>query len=275
MAITKAASAAAGQIRSAAGREAPQTREPQGRTAGQTAREDAIPSSPVVTPAVVYSGSSGSGFSKNGKDEEALSLLERMMEAQKKAKEQRDKLKLPKKTNYGDISMEAYSRLSRARTQAQVSAAAGYARRQIVQLQAAKRQDSDNGPRIQATINQLKKAVTRAGRKKRELDSEQLTEARRKRLEEGKELRKAQALRQELRRRQKLRLIRERGYLKEAEIDDRFQQQMAVTRMEYQQQMEQFAGVPGAPAAAPAVDGAAAGGEAGVPAAPPELSIQV
>jgi len=233
------------------------------------AGDPSIPAQPRETPAVVYSGSSSLSGER---DDEAATLLERMIEAQKKAKEQRERFKLPRNTNYGDRPIEAYARLSRARNQSQVSAAAGYARRQIAQLRAAKRQDSENAPRIQAAINQLERVVSRAGRKKRELQREQLTEARSRRLEEKNELRRAQTLRQELRRRQKLRVIRERGYVKEAEIDDRFQQQMAVTRMEYQSQLENFANVPGAPVPA----AAQAAGEAAPAPAPGggELDIQ-
>ena len=180
--------------------------------------------------------------------ENTPTLMERMIEAQKKAKEQRDKFRIPKNTRYGDRAIEAYARLSRARRQSDVSAAASYARRQIAQLKIAKRQDDENAPRIQAAINQLQKAVTRAGKKKRDLQKEQFTEIRRKRLEAKQELGKARALRQELRRRQKLRLIREHGYIREAEIDDHSQQQMAATRLEYQTQLESFAGtVPGTP----------------------------
>ena len=206
--------------------------------------------------------------------EDTPTLMERMIEAQKKAKEQRDKFRIPKNTRYGDRAIEAYARLSRARRQSDVSAAASYARRQIAQLKIAKRQDSENAPRIQAAINQLERAVVRAGRKKRELDQEQLTEARSRRLEEGKELKKAQTLRQELRRRQRLRMIRERGYIKEAEIDNRCQQEMAATRAQYQASLEGLSGVPGNPLSAQATGGvpAASAGEAAAPA--PELSIQ-
>lgn len=268
MAVQKIAGAAAVQPR-----QAPETVPAQAKGRAQ-AGDPAIPAQPRITPAVIYDGS-GSSSPRSQKDEEASSLLEKMMEAQKKAKEQREKFRFPKNTNYGDRPMEAYARLSRARTPAQAGAAAGYARRQIAQLRAAKRQDSDNAPRIQAAINQLERAVVRAGRKKRELDREQLTEARSRRLEEGKELKKAQALRQELRRRQRLRMIRERGYIKEAEIDDRHQQQMAATRAQYQASLEGLSGVPGNPLSAqtaPAAASAAPAGEAAAPA--PELSVE-
>lgn len=204
--------------------------------------------------------------------DDAPSLMERMIEAQKKAKEQKDKFKIPKNTRYGDRAIEAYARLARARRASDVSAAAGYARRQIAQLQAEKRQDSENAPRIQATINQLQKAVVRAGKKKRDLNREQLTEARRRRAESKNQLQEAQRLRQELRRKQALRTIRERGYIKEAEIDNRHQEQMAATRAEFRAQLENLAGT-GEPAAVQqyaaqlAADGSA-------PMAAPELSIE-
>ena len=238
------------------------------------AGEAGIPPYPQETPAVTRASS----LLPKEKDE-TTTLMERMLEAQKKAKEPKDRFKLPKNTRYGDLPMEAYARLARARTQSQVGAASGYARRQIARLRAEKRQaDSVDAPRIQAAINQLQKAVTRAGKKKRDLQKEQFTEIRRKRLEAKQELGKARALRQELRRRQKLRLIREHGYIREAEIDDHSQQQMAATRLEYQTQLESFAGtvpgtpVPGGAAVAAPVEGAAV---SAAPAAGGELNIQV
>lgn len=205
--------------------------------------------------------------------DDAPTLMERMIEAQKKAKEQKDKFRIPKNTRYGDRAIEAYARLSRARRQPDVSAAASYARRQIAQLRTAKRQDAENAPRIQAAINQLQKAVTRAGKKKRDLEREQLTEVRRKRLEQKNQLADAQRLRQELRRKQALRMIREHGYIREAEIDDRHQQQMAATRAEFRAQLENLASSTGDPAvreqyaAQLAADGSA-------PMTAPELSIE-
>ena len=202
-----------------------------------------------------------------------LSLMERMIEAQKKAKERKDRFKIPKNTRYGDYPIEAYARLARARSQMDVNAASGYARRQISQLQAAKRQDTENAPRIQAAINQLQKAVMRAGKKKRDIQREGLAEARRRRMVAKRQLREAQVAKQELRKRQKLRMIREHGYIREAEIDDRFQAQMAQTRMEFRTQLENLAGSTDSGAvraqyeAQLAADGAA-------PAAAPELSIE-
>lgn len=201
-------------------------------------------------------------------------LMERMIEAQKKAKEQKDKFRIPKNTRYGDRAIEAYARLSRARRQSDVSAAASYARRQIAQLRAAKRQDSENAPRIQAAINQLQKAVTRAGKKKRDLDREQLAEVRRRRAVEKDQTAEAFRLRQELRRRQRLRVIREHGYIREAEIDNRHQEQMAATRAEFRAQLENLAGSTGDPAVrAQYAAQMAADGTAPAP-TPPELSIE-
>lgn len=206
--------------------------------------------------------------------EDTPTLMERMIEAQKKAKEQRDKFRIPKNTRYGDRAIEAYARLSRARRQSDVSAAASYARRQIAQLKIAKRQDSENALRIQAAINQLQKAVVRAGKKKRDLNREELTEARRRRAAEKDQTAEAYRLRQELRRRQKLRMIREHGYIREAEIDERHQQQMAATRAEFRSQLENLAGSTGDPAVkAQYAAQMAADGTAPAP-TPPEISIE-
>ena len=206
--------------------------------------------------------------------EDTPTLMERMIEAQKKAKEQRDKFRIPKNTRYGDRAIEAYARLSRARRQSDVSAAASYARRQIAQLKIAKRQDDENAPRIQAAINQLQKAVVRAGKKKRDLNREELTEARRRRAAEKDQTAEAYRLRQELRRRQKLRMIREHGYIREAEIDERHQQQMAATRAEFRSQLENLAGSTGDPAVkAQYAAQMAADGTAPAP-PPPEISIE-
>ena len=206
--------------------------------------------------------------------ENTPTLMERMIEAQKKAKEQRDKFRIPKNTRYGDRAIEAYARLSRARRQSDVSAAASYARRQIAQLKIAKRQDDENAPRIQAAINQLQKAVVRAGKKKRDLNREELTEARRRRAAEKDQTAEAYRLRQEPRRRQKLRMIREHGYIREAEIDERHQQQMAATRAEFRSQLENLAGSTGDPAVkAQYAAQMAADGTAPAP-TPPEISIE-
>lgn len=202
----------------------------------------------------------------DGADKEIESLHEMLRQAKERAEERRKSLQLKRNPRYGDAPMEAYARLSRARTPADVSAAAGYARRRILQLSAAKRTDSDHAEQIQAAINQLQKAVGRAGKKRRELEREKLADTRRLKLERENQLRQAQRLRQELARRKSMRMIREGGYLREAEIDNRLQTQMAETRMELRAQaqalsqafgpsldmaVQQYTAQAAAPAAAP------------------------
>ena len=81
------------------------------------------------------------------------SLAEMMKDAREKAAEREKMFKLPQNSRrYGDAAILAYSKLAQARNLGQVDAAAGYARRQIAQLRAAKRSDSDNADRIQAAI---------------------------------------------------------------------------------------------------------------------------
>ncbi|MCI9461416.1 MAG: hypothetical protein HFF93_06290 [Oscillibacter sp.] len=100
------------------------------------------------------------------KEDASLTICEMMKEAREKADAARDKLNSIKpKPRYGDAPMEAYARLARAKRSSEVNAAAGFARRQIARLQSAKRTDPDNAKRIQAAINQLQKAVQRAGKK--------------------------------------------------------------------------------------------------------------
>lgn len=172
-------------------------------------------------------------------EEEQKTLVEMMQEAREKAEKQKEQFKLPKNSRrYGDAPMLAYSKLARARSLGEVDAASGYARRQIAQLRAAKGSDSDNAERIQAAINQLQKAVNRAGRKKRELSQEKLSAKRQAKLEKEKRKREASRLRHQLRNRQAMRMIRESGYLREAEIDNRLQDQLQASRMEMRQQME-------------------------------------
>ena len=173
-------------------------------------------------------------------ESEVKSLAEMMKEAKERAEEQRERFKLPNNTRYGDMPMEAYSRLSRARTQAQASAAAGYARRQIARCQAALRQDPDNAARIRATISSLQKAANRAGKKKREIQQDELTEMQRKKAAARKEKRKALHLRRELCRRKSMRSIRESGYFRECDIENRLQDQLQQTRTELQLQMQQL-----------------------------------
>lgn len=171
-------------------------------------------------------------------------LVEMMKEAREKAdaaaKKRDEMLKRTKSRRYGDAAIMAYSKLARARTAGEVDAASGYARRQIAQLRAAKRGDSDDAQRIQAAINQLQKAVNRAGRKKRELSQEKLAAKRQARLEREKREREAKRLRHQLKSRQTMRMIRESGYLREAEVDNRLQDQLQASRNEMRQQMQEL-----------------------------------
>lgn len=174
-------------------------------------------------------------------EEEAKSLHEMIQEAKEKADAQRERFKLKNTIRYGDAPIEAYARLARARTAAEVSSASGYAQRQIMRFKAAMRQDSDNAESIKAAINQLQKAVSRAGKKKMDLNREKLNKLRQKRAMERERRAEAQRLKQELRRAQSARLIRESGYIREAEIDSRMQAQMAATRMELRAQAQELA----------------------------------
>lgn len=169
-------------------------------------------------------------------------LYEMMRDAREKAEATREKFNAIKpKPRYGDAPMEAYSRLARARRPSEVNAAAGYARRQIARLKAAKQTDPDNAKRIQAAINQLQKAVQRAGKKNRELDREKIAQDRQKKLMQEKRTREARRQRQELLRKQAMRRIRESGYLREAEVDNRMQSHIAAVDMELREQAQKLA----------------------------------
>lgn len=174
-------------------------------------------------------------------EEHTSSLTEMIQDAKEKADEQREKFKLTKATpRYGDAPLEAYARISRARTQGQASSAAGYARRRISQLEAAQRSDPDHADQIRAAISQLKKAVGRANKKKLELNREQLARARMKRMARENKRREEQRIRQELRKNAAMRAIRESGYFKEADIANRQADQLSATRMELRQQAQQL-----------------------------------
>ena len=215
-------------------------------------------------------------------EEEGRDLLEMIRDAQEKAEAQREAMKLPKSsTRYGDAPLEAYARLARARSRMEVSAASGYARRRLAQFKTALRTDSDNAAkikaapdnakRIQAAINQLQKAVNRGERKKRELDREHLTEVRRKRAAKEDLKEKERRLRQELLRRKSQRIIRESGYMREAEISDRLASQLTATQMELRQQAQDLAAATSASLEA-AVQQYAAAAEP-VPSAPAEAGF--
>lgn len=173
------------------------------------------------------------------KEEEGKTLVEMIRDAQEKADAQREAMKLPKSsTRYGDAPLEAYARLARARSRMEVNSASGYARRRLAQFRTALHTDSENSAKIKAAISQLQKAVNRGERKKRELDRERLTEIRRKRAAKEELKEKERRLRQELIRRKSQRMIRESGYMREAEISDRLATQLTATQMELRQQAQ-------------------------------------
>ena len=176
------------------------------------------------------------------KEDTSQTICEMMKDAKEKADATREKFNSIKpKPRYGDAPLEAYSRLARARHPAEVNAAAGYARRQIARLKAAKQTDPDNAKRIQAAINQLQKAVQRAGKKNRELNREKLDQDRQKKLIQEKRSREARRQKQELLRKQAMRRIRESGYLREAEVDNRMQSHIAAVDMELREQAQKLA----------------------------------
>lgn len=204
-------------------------------------------------------------------DEESQTLVEMIQDAQEKAKAQREALQVPKNsTRYGDAPLEAYARLARAKDRAGVNAATGYARRRLAQFKMALHTDSDNAAKIKAAINQLQKAVNRGEKKKRELDREKLTERQKTSSKEAKE-----RLKQELRRRRAQRMIREHGYMREAEISDRLATHLTATQMELRQQAQELAAGTGTSLEAAAQQYAAAAASASAPApADPGLSLQ-
>lgn len=175
-------------------------------------------------------------------EEEGRDLLEMIRDAQEKAEAQREAMKLPKSsTRYGDAPLEAYARLARARSRMEVNAASGYARRRLAQFKTALRTDSDNAAKIKAAINQLQKAVQRAGKKNRDLERERVAQARQKKLQQEKRSREARRQKQELLRKQAMRRIRESGYLREAEVDNRMQAHIAAVDMELREQAQKLA----------------------------------
>lgn len=204
--------------------------------------------------------------------ESQTSLVEMVKEAREKAAEREKMFTLPKNSRrYGDTVIMAYSRLAHAKNAAQVDAASGYARRQIAQLQAAKRSDSDNSSRIQAAINQLQKAVNRAGRKKRELNQEKVAAKRQARLEKEKRIREVKRLRHQLRHKQAMRMLRESGYLNEAAMDNQMQDYLAASKQEMNVHVAQLPEQLQTSVDAAVQQYAAASAE---PAPAPEISVQ-
>ncbi|MCI8361084.1 MAG: hypothetical protein HFE86_07090 [Clostridiales bacterium] len=179
----------------------------------------------------------------SAREKKLTSLYEMIRDAREQIESQKKRFQIPKNSmHYGDAPMQAYARLARARNRTQVNAAAGYARRCIAQFKAALRQDSENADQIRAAIHQLQKAINRAGKKKRDLERERLAECQRARYERDKEFRQAQRVQLELRRRRSMRAIREHGYIREAEVSNRFQEQMAATRTELKTQAQTLSG---------------------------------
>lgn len=182
-------------------------------------------------------------------EEETKSLIEMMKEAREQAEEQRKALQKFYKDNnnirYGDAPLEAYARLARAKNRTQINAASGYAHRRIAQLKRALHQDSDNATSIRGAISQLQKAINRGEKKKRDLDREALLETRRARSEREKKSQQEQRLRLELLRRKSQRMIREAGYMREAEIDSRFRTQAVQTQLEMRQQIQEITATSG------------------------------
>lgn len=210
-------------------------------------------------------------YAASSTQRESKSVYEMMRDAREKAEARREQFQLPKNTRYGDAPMMAYAKLARARTPSEVTAASGFARRKIVQLQSALRSDPDNKERIQAAIRQLQKAVNRAGRKQKDIQREKLTEARRKKAVEEKNRRKALQTRQELSRTRALRSIRESGYIREAEMDNRTQEQLSAARLELRTQLQELtASTAGVSAAAAVHQYAASQAVTGTEAAVPE-----
>ena len=210
-------------------------------------------------------------------EDDQKTLMDMMKESQEKAeaaaKKRDEMLKRTKSSRrYGDAAIMAYSKLARARSAGEVDAASGYARRQIAQLRAAKGRDSESAERIQAAINQLQKAVNRAGRKKRELSQEKLSAKRQAKLEKEKRMREAKRLRHQLRNRQAMRMIRESGYLREAEVDNRLQDQLQASRMEMRRQMADLSAGTQTAVDAAVRQYAAASAQ---PAPAPEISVEV
>lgn len=177
----------------------------------------------------------------------APDLQEMLREAREKAQARRDALQSRTPKRYGDAPIEAHARLARARTPSEAGAASAFARRKIVQLQAALRQDGGSADQIRAAIRQLKKAVARGERKKRDLRQEQLTEIRRAKAQEEQKRRKARQLHQELARSRSARAVREAGYVREAVIDSQTQAQLAAAKADLQAQAQGLASASTAP----------------------------
>lgn len=206
-------------------------------------------------------------------EEASRTLAEMIRDAQERADAHREALKqMPKgNTRYGDAPLEAYARLARAKTVSQVDSASGFARRRIAQLRTSLHVDSENAARIKSAINQLQKAVSRGEKKKRELNREQLAKLRKAR---SKEAERRKDL--ELARRRTQRMIRESGYLREADIADRLATQLTQTQMELRSQAQSLSAASAASLESAVQQYADAAAGANMEAAAPagEISVQ-
>ena len=117
----------------------------------------------------------------------------------------------------------------------------------------------------------------RAGKKKLELNREQLARARQKRMAQNNRNREAQRVRREVQRKQTMRKIRESGYFRETEIANRFANQLTATKMELKAQAEQL-GVSTQASMEAAVQGYSSAVEtaqvADVPVSAPQVDVQ-
>ena len=203
-------------------------------------------------------------------------VQEMIRESQEQIQRHQEQLeKIKTKPRYGDAPLEAYARLARARNKNQVGMAAGYARRRIAQLRSALRTDAENAEEIKAALRQLEKAVSRAGKKKNDLQKEELQEIRRKRLLKEKERQRAQRLKHELRRSKMMRAFRERGYMHEAVTDSQQQSLLAATRAELREQAQALSNAFAADAAFAAQQYTAQQSTADAGAAPAPAAVDV
>lgn len=204
-------------------------------------------------------------------DEDSKTLAEMIKEAQERTDAHREALKRMPKGNahYVDAPLEAYARLARAKTASQVDAASGFARRRIAQLRGSLHLDSENATKIKSAINQLQKAVNRGAKKKRDLNREQMIKLRKARSKEAERRRDL-----ELVRRRTQRMIRESGYLREADIAGRLAAQLTETQMELRSQAQSLAAATSLETAVQqyAAEAASAGAETAAPAA--AISVQ-
>lgn len=205
-------------------------------------------------------------------DEDSKTLAEMIKEAQERTDAHREALKRMPKGNahYVDAPLEAYARLARAKTASQVDAASGFARRRIAQLRGSLHLDSENAARIKSAINQLQKAVNRGAKKKRDLNREQMIKLRKARSKEAERRRDL-----ELVRRRTQRMIRESGYLREADIAGRLAAQLTETQMELRSQAQSLAAANAASLETAVQQYAAEAASAGAETAAPAAAISV